>query len=960
MAKKGVKKIGLATGTEYYPNSSKGNLYVVPAGKNINFKVIEWYPNTTENQKKDEVYWIRQSEDREIDYYKGKRKSDDYGIIISKKFAGLTKYYIEASLSGYKDSNLTGLFVRARADMRVISSYWKENTPNNNIQIHKGNPTTYRKDLLLHLNLEGLNGYTCIIEIHNAEVGDDYQIKKTYSEKVINGEINLKIPASDTAAWYNEIGLKKPLEQFYIKLKVKGSKTYIVDSTSKRDTKHATHLYIKNELGEIIFPIIPKSNKVITIGDEEKKPQKIDFCKFTKISLSDRDQTVILFDENKPTTFGTKENNFRFTFDIFYDTDAYEVPDKSKPILNNIVSFLKDNNHLPATIESYADIRHDYQYNFKLTDRRANHILSYFNINGVKNKLSTTSYGESKAFQFKLIDNRDRPIHKINRKTAISITLNDMKRMYYNTIVPSIEQQTNLSFYLKDYKTHGCLFSNNNRHDNKNAQYAELVNINKTRDVIKTVQINGEKLDIKIFSSEGGMFPTQISLTPNRFELRVNCCAYFPNKDKNNIIINAFTDAVWIFHATYEYNKDYPMNCRGVNVSTNIIRGIAGLRDRAQHYVESYLSCLNYYPLAEDVYKQILNYVLDYFENEASKYGIGYGKRWNFHAGQFTKHISYTDDNKDLIEKGILTLTILVLLIELIISILTGGSYAAAKLPKLKKAADMLKDSTKKIKDMGFEFILPQIAFTYGTYFEKVNDIVHYVTQFNIKADPVIGIKFDKTLKLTELLANVLTQKKVENNTQLEKNKEQIGDGIQTLLDHAGHDAEIRIYFSGEIKQEYNLKLSSPAKYEQYEGEIKVINQLVSGFNNSTGKSIGESSIKMKAELKIKARIHVVGCIPISPFSAQTYLRNYSTQLDFTFLASLESHFNHTRTWSAGDYNGLYYQDTIYFSGIKGKIVLSNEKKKEKENWDNKINLIEINFNLFGEHTFNLSKVQFL
>lgn len=993
MAKKGVKKIDVAPGTALINRSA--TTIVIPADKAVKFQVVDWFPDTSEAQKKGDVFWIRQSEDRGVDYFKEKKKYNDYSLYIPKSLAGGTRFYLEASLTGFKDRETTGVFVRAYAPYRLVKSSWKENTPNNNLQIHNGNPTKFNRPLLLNLVLEGVNGYECIVEIYNCEANvfsaTDDQLVGSYTRVVKDGELNLEISAAETLQWKTKMGFKKPKERFYIMIRVKGQTGYIKDTTKKGDQRHAIHLYILNQVGVWLQPIMPASNKVVTVNEQEAKPQKNDHCKFQTISVHDRDKVAILFNEKDPKTFAVSEKTYRFSFDVFYGTDQFEVPDNSKPVLNNIVKFLKNNPQIAAKVESYADIRNTEDYNFKLTDKRANHILSYLYTNGVVNKLTVGSYGESRAKKFEYLTNEDRPIHKINRKTAISFDLKNLKRIFYNTILPNIEDQTDLAIYVKGFDTAGCLFKGDKKHDKSKAKYLELVNINQNREAVKNIDIAGEKLNIKVFSFEAGMFPTQVALTPNRYELRINSCAYFPDKTQTTIVVNAFTDAVWIIHAVYDYTGKYPLVCRGVSVDTPIVRGIAGLMEKAQPYIDMYLKVLNYFPMMGPLQGELLKLILEYFKSEAEMYGLGYGKKWNFSGGKFNKDESYAQGNQDLVEKGILTLTILVMIVEIIIAVLTMGESAATKLPKLKKLAKGLKkvqDASKQVTDLGFDFIFPKVAFTYGSYLEKVNKIVHFVTQFNIKADPVIGIKFDKKLGLKDLLTNSFIQndkdlaeslkkEKINKDDLLKDNlekagrnklggklKDGIGEGFQTLLDKAGIDAKISIFFSGEIKQEYQLKVSAPASYEQYDGKVEVKNQLVSGFNNSAGKSIGESSIKMKGQLEAKGRVYLVGCVPIDPFSAQRYFGNFATRIDAYLAASMESHFNHTRTWSAGDREGLYYQDTIYFSGIKGSVQLGVDSNRgSDDSWDaanKKANLVNTEFNLFGEHTFKMPKIQFL
>ncbi|MCX2433388.1 hypothetical protein [Pedobacter sp. GR22-10] len=106
-------------------------------------------------------------------------------------------------------------------------------------------------------------------------------------------------------------------------LTVEGNKGYVKDTTPKGDLKRATHLYIKNSFGKLISKVVPlpKGNKPIVIGEEEKKPIKYDPCKFKSISITDREDFKVIFDENNPNTFGVTRDKFVLSLDIFYDTD---------------------------------------------------------------------------------------------------------------------------------------------------------------------------------------------------------------------------------------------------------------------------------------------------------------------------------------------------------------------------------------------------------------------------------------------------------------------------------------------------------------------------------------------------------------------------------------------------------------------------------------------------------------
>lgn len=1008
MAKKGVKKIVWnGEGKIYKDKSVPGRSIVIEGGTTVGLKVGEWFPGTTEAEKNKPVTWFRQSHDKKVDYFKDTRPSSKpYTLFIPKAQAGKIGYYVEASLTGFKDlSDETGLFVRAYSPFRVVSSYWRENIEGNNKQIYERNPTQYNVPLHLHLELEGLNGYNCTVHIYNCEFnlfGDENQkISKTYTAKCNGGSLDVYIPAGDVLQWRKEIGAEKPLEQFYIQLTVEGVPGYVKDTTPKGDLKHATHLFIKNSFGKILTKVIPlpKGNKVITIGEEEKKPIKYDHCTFSKINIHDRENLKTVFSNTDPRTMGIAEDKFTFSLNIFYDTDQYEVPSASQALLKNVIKYLNQNPHISVLIESYADIRNTFDYNDKLTEKRANAILSFFYTNGVKNPLKAFGYGERRAKQFDYITNEDRPIHKINRKTVLTFKVNNLKTVFYNTITPNYEEPVELSVFVKDIKNDACLTEEKGKkqHDLTKISYSELVNYNADRSV-KDIPLKGEEGKLKIFSFEGDMFPSAMGLKPNRYELGIHSCAYFPNPKKATVVVNAFTDALWILQATYDFEGDYPIVYRGKPEPISVIKGIKGLHERAKHYIDLYLSVLKYFPMGE-TYIMLTNLALDFFVSEAEMYGIGYAKKWNYVGGKFKKIDNYTDANRDLVEKGILTLTILVMIVELIIAVLTMGESAAAKLPKLKKAARLLKKAQKiekQVNDLGFDFIFPKVAFTYGTYLEKYKDLVHYVTEFNVKAEPVIGIKFDKTLSLKDLVQRALTKEKVKNKEgkeEYEYNEDfkdlkgeeiddkdplknnfekasrnfarkqvegKIGEGLQTLLDRAGVDAKINIMFSGSINQEYKIKISAPAPHEQFAGLVKIANTLKQSFSNSAGKVIGANAIKMSGQLMAKGRVQVFG-EPLVPFSVSSFLGRYVPQIDVKLEAGLESHLVHTRTYGANEAEGLFYQDKIYFSGIKGNVSLEivRTKTSDEAEYDETVTSkpLDTEFHLFKDKTFIMAKV---
>lgn len=112
---KGVKKIKMCKGN-YYPDKTRSltTQVTIEADQFVSFRVEEWLPDTTEAEKKEAIFWIRQSQDRKTIHYKAKLPS--YRFKIPKKECGNVSYYIEGSRSGNRDfKNQSGIFVTGYA-----------------------------------------------------------------------------------------------------------------------------------------------------------------------------------------------------------------------------------------------------------------------------------------------------------------------------------------------------------------------------------------------------------------------------------------------------------------------------------------------------------------------------------------------------------------------------------------------------------------------------------------------------------------------------------------------------------------------------------------------------------------------------------------------------------------------------------------------------------------------------
>ncbi|MBB6272816.1 outer membrane protein OmpA-like peptidoglycan-associated protein [Pedobacter cryoconitis] len=964
---KGVKKIKWEGTGKVFGNLSIPNYKLTIAPDQwVYFIVGEWFPGTTEEDKKKTVTWVRQSGDKKIEFKKTVIPARDiYGYQITRKQCGSYNFYIEATLSGIKDAkNNTGLLVGGYCEQKLIKSSWIVDEPGNDNQITTDNPTIYGVPLKLHLELEGLNGDDCVVEIYNTSLGTIKRMRKTYGIKCVNGDIELQIPAVDTMAWYNELGgLRKPKEHFFIKVKGDPAKGYVTDE--KRQDKHATHLYINNKMGTFIEQIMPAKTSTPAKTGQQAESYVMHGCKFQSINVTDRGKPKLLFDEREKLTFGSNEPKFKFDLKIYYDTDQYDIRADAKPVMDNLAKLLKSNPQISLLIESYADIRKDAQYNMDLTEKRANGVLSYLNTHGVTNKLSTKWYGSSKAKQFIYETNIDTPIHKLNRYTELTFYTPGIKAIFYNTIVPTLETPIVLDFRIANFNIKNCMMASDpaKKHDEKKAKYLELTNEESIRTVAKDVDINGGLLKIPVFADIAPMLPIVLpplrTLTPNRFQVSINSCNYFPDKTKPTVIVQAFTDALWIFHASYDYDESFYFKKEGKEQKVKIVKGIETLYGKVEKYLEMYFSAIKWVPMFTiSAYAQ--EWLVNYIREESKMYGLGYHKRWNWTGGSFdgfAREDDYTEKHRIVTEIAILTLTILVIVVEVVIAVLTGGETAAAKLPKLKKAARFLKEAKAvkdKMEDLGFEFIFPKVAMNRGLYLKKGSDgNIYYMIEDNVSAKPLIAIQYKKTFKLADLVASVKHKKNAK--ATIEENaaaKTEISKEVQAVLNKIGGDAELTLEFIGRIEANYELKIALPMTANAGDKKITVLNLLNSALSNSSGEVIGEDTIKARIFLEATGKRVIQIWKP---------LRKYVPPIgiDGALKLNLEGYITHKRTYGVDVSRGPYYKDQIYFSGIKGyvtlksKLTVDGEKVLELNPDDEKLDFV-----LFEPQNIDIADVQ--
>jgi outer membrane protein OmpA-like peptidoglycan-associated protein len=203
------------------------------------------------------------------------------------------------------------------------------------------------------------------------------------------------------------------------------------DQTGEMDTYNS-------EDGNFIFNITRGHSYILT-GDKSGYTSTRASVSTMDIKRSDPDDTV-------PVTIylDSIRNSFSVS-NIYYDYDKSELRPESVASLDSVVHFLNDNPSITVEIYYYTDAKGGEEYNFALSQRRAQSVLDYLEKNGVdKGRLTAKGFGSKNAAAPNDVNGKDNPEgRQLNRRTEFRI-ISDIptRRVLYNSAVPgTLDQQ---------------------------------------------------------------------------------------------------------------------------------------------------------------------------------------------------------------------------------------------------------------------------------------------------------------------------------------------------------------------------------------------------------------------------------------------------------------------------------------------------------------------------------------
>ncbi len=108
--------------------------------------------------------------------------------------------------------------------------------------------------------------------------------------------------------------------------------------------------------------------------------------------------------------------------DIFFEYDKATLKATSKEVLKRLVTILNDNPTLKIQLSAHTDCRGSESYNQKLSQRRAESVMTFLKENGIaKTRLTAQGYGESQPSAACPTCKCDETIHQKNRRVTFKI-----------------------------------------------------------------------------------------------------------------------------------------------------------------------------------------------------------------------------------------------------------------------------------------------------------------------------------------------------------------------------------------------------------------------------------------------------------------------------------------------------------------------------------------------------------
>ncbi|CAH0199772.1 Outer membrane porin F [Pedobacter sp. Bi27] len=691
---KGIKKI-IWTGEGKVYNANKGSipgqLVVVAPDQYVWFKIGEWQPGTTEQDRKKDIKWAVFNEKSVIDLQKTIPSNFSYGYRIPKKLCGPYLWYIEATWSGNFDSK-SGLKIRGESPAKIVDSRWTQNE--GGADVRKTYQFSYGELIWLRLFTEGLNGYDNV-EVRvfrklRSALGlwpkDDEETRKIYRVSVTNGEINLKIP--NTYSWYQSMNDRSDVEEFYVRVVHPVTGKYIEDTGGKGDTAHARFLRIKDKLKSQIVEI-PENRTPVTIYQPDKNEARFELCKFEQINVTEEGSKPELVFDNGSGVKNVIDKREKTLESIIFKFDSTELLPESLKQLNNILRFLLEHRYSTIQLDGFACVIGKQNHNNVLSENRAKTVREFF-IKGKldPNRIKTAGHGEVTPTDDKKgrdnIKYKNEADYQNNRRVDIAFE-------YYGHNAQTIIYETIVGNKPKDITVEPVKFDTKACFDRKkHNKTIKLINIDVKAE-------NEGKITVPAVSTMSKfnviplnyIWPKRDGLM-NNYMVHIHSCRYYSVQNNPTLAIHVYSDIKW----TIEFKWSH-----------------------TQPFAYTYGNKLYGYEL-DDAKKKAIGAAVDAgwsenFGEMAQKFELSFVGEWTTSAGKKQK-VEFSKEWSERIAKTLRVIN------------------------QVKQMADRVSNSCLAKGRFMFEVKAPVLAVSAQWYLKKTNKVVGEIVEIGAETKPLI------------------------------------------------------------------------------------------------------------------------------------------------------------------------------------------------------------------------------
>lgn len=409
----------------------------------------------------------------------------------------------------------------------------------------------------------------------------------------------------------------------------------------------------------------------------------------------------------------------------------------------------------------------------------------------------------------------------------------------------------------------------------------------------------------------------------------INTCRY-----RKKIELNIYPDALWTLHFNHFVKKPFFYKDKELPLQDNFYQlAINVLLLGSKNYLafQGFLKLIGVFRkfVGEEVYKELAEYFNEYLTS------VKLGLHAQFKGIEGQKTLDYSQHYLLTSQYIIYCNFCFRWILEILFLFLSRGG-TLLKLEKktaviVEKAGRKIKKITDTLEKYNLEIIYPAIATNSACYYELQEDGQLALTiEHNVKADPLLGITYNNTFTLEDLI-------KLKNARKAEKDGESASKStLEKIAEEAGLDASLTLNVDGTIEQEYNIKINTLT------GKHNLVPIVGNYITNNQGRVAQKEAISIYAEFK---------------GSAELKIDDFDISTSLILKGDAQGSISHTRAFGKDD-KGIYFQDYTEMSKITGTYMMRAKiSRKNKDIYDSNPEETPISFVAFDKEPIAFPKI---